>query len=77
MTVSTGLEAENGCDLDEDIDQAVRNFEFADTSYYVAVITFSLDEPVYIIEVKDKGRATKGGSRAAATSKMERYVRSR
>ena len=58
MTVSTGLEAENEYDLDEDIDQAVRNFEFRDISYYVAVIAFSLDEPVYITEVKEKGRAT-------------------
>ena len=58
MTVNTELKAENDCELDEDIDQAVCIFEFTDIPSYVAVITFSLREPVYIIEVKEKGTAT-------------------
>ena len=58
LTINTELGSENDCHIDEDIDQAVRIFEFTDILSYVAVITFSLMEPVYIIEVKEKGRAT-------------------
>ena len=52
------LKPENDCELDEDIDQVVRLFEFTDIPSYVPVVTFSLNEPVYIIEVKEKVRAT-------------------
>ena len=55
MPVNTELEAENDCE-DEDINQTVRIFEFTDISSYVAVITFILNEPVYIIEIKEKDR---------------------
>ena len=44
--------------MDQDTDQAARIFEFTDVSSYVAVTTFSLNEQVYIIEIKEKGRAT-------------------
>ena len=30
LTVNTELEVENDCELDEDIVQAIRNFEFTD-----------------------------------------------
>ena len=50
LTVNTELEAENDYDLDEDIDQVVCIFEFTDIPFYVAVVTLSLNEPVYVIE---------------------------
>ena len=56
MPVNTELEAENDCE-DEDIDQTFRIFEFTDILSHVLVITFSLNEPVYIIEVKEKDKA--------------------
>ena len=48
LTVNTELEVKNNCELDEDIDQAVGIFEFTDIFSYVAVIMFSLNEPVQI-----------------------------
>ena len=57
MTIKTELDAENDRELDGVIDKAVV-FEFTDMSSYVAGITFFLNKPVYIINVKEKGRAT-------------------
>ena len=51
LTVNTKL-AENDCELVEDIDQAVHIFECTDSPSYVAVITFSLNEPVYYTLLK-------------------------
>ena len=52
LTVNTKLVAENDCELDEDIDQAVRIFECTDIPSYIAVISFSLNEPVYYTLLK-------------------------
>ena len=41
-----------------DQDQANRIYEFTAIPSFVAVITFSLNKPVYIIKVTEKGRAT-------------------
>ena len=54
MTINTELETENNCEIDE----FRYPFEFKVIPSYVAVIIFSLNEPVYIIKVKEKGRAT-------------------
>ena len=35
--------------LSDDLDQALRIFEFTDIFFYNAVITFSLKDPVYIL----------------------------
>ena len=52
------IEEKNDCELDEDTDQANRKYEFTAIPSFVAVITFSLNEPVYIIKVTEKDRAT-------------------
>ena len=52
---NTGIEEKNDCELDEDTGQANRIYEFAAIPSFVAVITFSLNKPVYIIKVKEKG----------------------
>ena len=54
---NTDIEEKNDCELDEDTDQAKRIFEFAAIPSFVAVVTFSLNEPAYIITVTDKGPA--------------------
>ena len=51
----TEIEEKNDCELDEDTDQANRIYEFTAIPSFVAVITFSLNEPVYIIKVTEKG----------------------
>ena len=48
----------NVCELDEDTGQANRIYEFTAIPSFVAVITFSLNESVYIIKVTEKIRAT-------------------
>ena len=55
---NTKIEEKNDCELDEDTDQANRIYQFTAIHSFVAVITFSLNEPVYIIKVTQKGRAT-------------------
>ena len=55
---NTEIEEENGCELDEDTDQANRIYEFTAIPSFVAVIIFSLNEPMCIIEVTEKRRAT-------------------
>ena len=52
---SAEIEEKNDYELDEDTDQASRIYEFTAIPSFVAVITFSLNEPVYIIKVSDKG----------------------
>ena len=51
----TEIEEKNYCELDEDTDQANRIYEFTAISSFVAVITFNLNEPAYIIKVTEKG----------------------
>ena len=53
-----GKEEKNDCDLDENTDKANRIYEFTAIHSFVTVITFSLNEPVYVIKVTEKGRAT-------------------
>ena len=55
---NTEIEEKNDCELDEDTDQAKRIFGFAAIPSFVAVVTFILNEPAYIIKVTDKGLAT-------------------
>ena len=51
---NTEIEEKNDCQLDEDTDQANRIYEFTAIPSFVAVITFSLNEPVYRIKVTEK-----------------------
>ena len=52
---NTEIEEKNDCEL-EDTDQANRIYEFTAIPSFVAVITFSLNDPVYIIKVTEKGQ---------------------
>ena len=52
------IEEKNDCELDEDTDQANRVYEFTAIPFFEAVITFSLNEPVYIVKVTEEGQAT-------------------
>ena len=52
---NTGIEEKNDWELDEDTDQANCIYEFTAIPSVVAV---SLNEPVHIIKVTEKGRAT-------------------
>ena len=71
------IEEKNDCQLDEDADQANRIYEFTAIPSFVAVITFSLNEPVYRIKVTEKGRATQTMSDMYGNriSKGELYLR--
>ena len=55
---NTEIEEKNDCELDEDTDQANSIYEFTTIPFFVAVIIFSLNEPLCIIKVTEKGRAT-------------------
>ena len=55
---NTEIEEKNDCELDEDTDQANSIYEFTAIPFFVAVIIFSLNEPLCIIKVTEKGRAT-------------------
>ena len=48
---NTETEEKNDCKLDEDTDRANRIYEFTAIPSFISVITFSLNEPVYIIKV--------------------------
>ena len=55
---NTEIEEKNDCELDEGTDQANRIYDFTAIPFFVAVITLSLNEPVYIIKVTEKGQTT-------------------
>ena len=55
---NTEIEEKKDFELDEHTDQANRIYEFTTIPSFVAIITFSLNEPVYIIKVTEKSRAT-------------------
>ena len=55
---NTEIEEKNDCELDEDKDQANHIYEFTAIPSFVAVIAFSINEPVYIIKFTEKCRAT-------------------
>ena len=51
---NTEIEEKTDCELDKDAGQANRIYEFTTIPSFVAAITFSLNEPVYIIKVTEK-----------------------
>ena len=53
MTIKTEFEAESNCDLGKF--RCI--LDFIDILSHVPVIIFSLNKPIYIIKVKEKGRA--------------------
>ena len=46
------------CLMDDENEKDLKIFDFTDVPSFVAVVTFSLAEPIYIIRVTEKGKAT-------------------
>ena len=48
----------NDCLMDDENEKGLKIFDFPDVPSFVAVVTFSLAEPIYIIKVIEKQKAT-------------------
>ena len=47
----------NDCLMDDEKEKGLKIFDFTDVPNFVAVVTFSLAEPIYIIKVTEKEKA--------------------
>ena len=60
------------CLMDDENEQGLKIFDFTDVPSFAAVVTISLAEPIYIIKVIEKGKATEKMSDNYGHNIMER-----